>query len=366
MKGHLKAKLGVLTSLIGVSGSEQNVIRYCRDYLAPLADSIEILPIGSLIAKFDGKGPGPKMMVAAHADEIGLTITEITPSGFLRFEIFGGVQLRTLLASRILLNGRKGIIKGIVGLTPGHITPVEDRSKVPPIDQCYIDIGAANAQEVYEMGIEVGTTAVVESPLTEFNNSDLVTGRCIDDRAGCSFLLELAEEIKAGKIEFDGTLYITITVQEETGLLGAIHASDYIKPDCFIAVDTSPCGGTPDVPESKLPTKLGGGPIINVANLRSPTSKVFPNHSLSSFARAYAAKNDIPLQIVPSPGAGANDACAVSYVGSHCPTIAVVMPRRYSHSASELINLNDMVNEYRMIEGFVKNNGKISFNFLDE
>ena len=366
MTEQLKEKLKALTGLIGVSGNEQAVIRYCRDCLKTLADSVEILPIGSLIARFDGKAPGPKMMIAAHADEIGLTVTEITQSGFLRFEIFGGVQMRTLLAGRILLNGQKGIVKGVVGLTPGHITAVEDRSKVPPMEACYIDIGAVSAQEVYSMGIEVGTTGVAESPLTELNKPDLVTGRCIDDRAGCSVILQLAEDISAGKIVFDGTLYLTITVQEETGLLGAIHASEYIKPDCFIAVDTSPCGGTPDVPESKLPVRLGGGPIINVANLRSPTSKVFPNHGLSSFVKKYAAENRIPLQIVPSPGAGANDACAVSYVGSHCPAIAVVMPRRYSHSAAELIDLNDMVSEYRLMEGFIRNNGKISFSFLDQ
>ena len=366
MKEALKEKLKELTALIGVSGSEQPVIRYCLEHLKPLADEVTVLPCGDLIARFDGTMPGPKMMIAAHADEIGFHIRSIDKNGFIYFGVFGGVQLKTVLASRVLFNGKKGVVKGVVGLTPGHITPPEDRGKIPPMDACYIDVGATSYEEVLEMGLEIGSTAVIESPLTELNKPDLVTGRCIDDRAGCAALLQLAEDIKAGKLTFEGSVYITITVQEETGLLGAIHASDYVKPDCFIAVDTAPCGGTPDVPERLLPTKMGGGPIITISDNTSPVSKIFPNHGLVAFAKRYAAQQGIPLQRVPAPGAGNNDAGAVNYVGSHCPAMGLVMPRRYSHSASEVMDLNDLVYEVRMLAGFIENNGKISFDFFAE
>ena len=366
MKEQLKEKLATLTGLIGVSGNEHQVIRYCRDYLKSLADEVTVLPCGDCIAKFDSGRPGPKMMIAAHADEIGFHIRSIDQNGFIYFGVFGGVQLKTVLASRVLFAGSKGVVKGIVGLTPGHITPPEERSKVPAMDNCYIDVGAASYEEVLEMGLEVGSTAVVESPLTELNKPDLVTGRCIDDRAGCAALLQLAEAIKAGELTFAGTIYLTITVQEETGLLGAIHASEAVKPDCFIAVDTAPCGGTPDVPERLLPTKMGGGPIITISDNTSQVSKIFPNRGLVAFAKKYAAENGIPLQRVPAPGAGNNDAGAVNYVGSHCPAMGLVMPRRYSHSASEVMDLNDLVYEYRMLEGLIQNNGKISFDFFAE
>ncbi len=366
MKEQLKKKLETLTGLIGVSGNEHQVIRYCRDFLKPLADEVTVLPCGDCIAEFNSGKPGPKMMIAAHADEIGFHIRSIDKNGFIYFGVFGGVQLKTVLASRVLFNGSKGVVKGIVGLTPGHITPPEERGKVPPMDACYIDVGASSYEEVLEMGLEVGSTAVVESPLTELNKPDLVTGRCIDDRAGCAALLQLAEAIKAGKLEFAGSIYITITVQEETGLLGAIHASEAVKPDCFIAVDTAPCGGTPDVPDRLLPTKMGGGPIITISDNTSQVSKIFPNRGLVAFAKKYAKENGIPLQRVPAPGAGNNDAGAVNYVGSHCPAMGLVMPRRYSHSASEVMDLNDLVYEYRMLEGLVKNNGNISFDFFAE
>jgi len=367
MKEELKEKLKNLTELIGVSGSEQAVIGYCKDFLEPLADKITVLPCGDLIAEFDGRYPSEKknsLMIAAHADEIGFNVRHISKDGFLYFGIYGGVQLKTVLASRVLLNGTKGIVKGIVGVTPGHITPEAERSKVPPMEDCYIDIGASSEEEVYQMGIEIGTTGVVENPLTELNKSDLVTGRCIDDRAGCAAILQLAESDLVKERSFEGILYLTITVQEETGLLGAIHASEFAKPDIFVAVDTAPCGGTPDVPERKLPTKMGAGPIITIGDMTSPVSRIFPNNGLVNFAKKYAKENNIPLQRVPAPGAGNNDAGAVNYVGSHCPAIALVMPRRYSHTASELMDLNDLLYEYKMIEGFVKNNGKISTDFF--
>ena len=50
MKAQLKEKLTTLTSLIGVSGNEHHVIRYCKDYLEPLADEVTVLPCGDLIA----------------------------------------------------------------------------------------------------------------------------------------------------------------------------------------------------------------------------------------------------------------------------------------------------------------------------
>ena len=52
MKAQLKEKLTTLTSLIGVSGNEHHVIRYCKDYLEPLADEVTVLPCGDLIARF--------------------------------------------------------------------------------------------------------------------------------------------------------------------------------------------------------------------------------------------------------------------------------------------------------------------------
>ena len=365
MKEKLKERLAVLTDLIGVSGNEQAVIRYCMDQMRPLADEVRILPCGDLIAAFRGSEPGPSMMLAAHADEIGIHIRSISRDGFIYFGTYGGVQLKTMLASRVLLNGSKGIVKGVVGVTPAHVTPRDQWDKVPPMDSCYIDVGASSDAEVREMGLDVGTTDVVDRPLTELNRPDLVTGRCIDDRAGCSVILELAENIASGAISFKGTVYLTITVQEEVGLTGAIHATEAVKPDCFIAVDTAPCGGTPDVPERLLPTKLGCGPIITIGDTANSLTMIFPNHGMLSFAKRYAEENGIPLQRVPSPGAGATDAGGVNYVGSHCPALAVQIPRRYSHTASEVLDLNDMVYAYRLLEGFIRSNGDISFDFFE-
>ena len=364
MKERLKEKLSALTQLIGVSGSEQAVIRYCMDKLGPLADEIQVLPCGDLIATFKGKEEGPSMMLAAHADEIGIHIRSISRDGFLYFGTYGGAQLKTMLASRVLLNGKNGFIKGVIGVTPAHITPRDQWDKVPAMDACYIDIGACSDDEVRGMGIDIGTTGVIDCPLTELNRPDLVTGRCIDDRTGCAVILELAERIADGSILFRGTVYLTITVQEEVGLTGAIHASEAVRPDCFIAVDTAPCGGTPDVPERLLPTKLGKGPIITIGDTASPLTLIFPNHGMLAFAKRYAEENGIPIQRVPSPGAGGTDAGGVNYVGSHCPAIALQIPRRYSHTAAEVLDLNDMAFAYRLAEGFIRNNGEISFSFF--
>ena len=119
-------------------------------------------------------------------------------------------------------------------------------------------------------------------------------------------------------------------------------------------------------PERRLPTRMGGGPIITVGDMTSPVAKIFPNRGLLAFAKKYAKENLIPLQRVPSPGAGNNDAGGVNFPGSHCPAIGIIIPRRYSHSQSELLDMTDLANEYRMLEGFIKNNGRISYDFFAE
>ena len=91
MKEKLKERLAVLTDLIGVSGNEQAVIRYCMDQMRPLTDEVRILPCGDLIAAFRSSEPGSSMMLAAHADEIGIHIRSISRDGFIYFGTYGGV-----------------------------------------------------------------------------------------------------------------------------------------------------------------------------------------------------------------------------------------------------------------------------------
>ena len=103
MKEKLRAHLKELTSLISVSGDEMEVLRYMRDKLEPLADEVKVMNNGNLIALKRGTKEGHKVMISAHADEVGLAIKSILPDGFLLFEKSGGLPDKALTGRKIYL-----------------------------------------------------------------------------------------------------------------------------------------------------------------------------------------------------------------------------------------------------------------------
>ena len=83
--------LDLLTALAGAhgpSGQEDRVREIVRAQLAPVVDRVEVDPLGNLTA-WRG-GDGPRVMLAAHMDEIGLMVTHVDDRGFLRVIPIGG------------------------------------------------------------------------------------------------------------------------------------------------------------------------------------------------------------------------------------------------------------------------------------
>ncbi len=366
MKERIKKTFYDLNAIIGISGREQDVARYCRDTIAPYADEVEVMRVGNVIATLRGKRPGPAVMIAAHMDEIGIIIKNITPDGFLKFERIGGTQMKVLPGRRMLLKGDKKVIPGVVGLTPGHIITPQEANTVPAPKDCFIDIGAESRQEVEELGIHVGTTGTYDSPAMEMANPDLVNGRCVDDRINCAILLELAKEL--ADRDFGGTLYITFTVQEEPGCQGAPAAVRAKNPDYFIALDTFPAGGTPDVPEGRLPVKINHGPVMSICDaLFGALSMFHVDQNLEKMAKAVAKEQEIPLQYVTMcEESYATDALTVSKFGLNCPCMEFGMPRRYSHSPIEFFNLNDTVRMLNLLKGIVAKNETLNLDFIQD
>jgi Cellulase M and related proteins len=67
------------TSLPGLSGSEERIARYIEDVFRPLCDEVKTDPLYSVIGHIRGRGP--KVMVCAHLDEIGLMVSRIEKDG---------------------------------------------------------------------------------------------------------------------------------------------------------------------------------------------------------------------------------------------------------------------------------------------
>ena len=347
VKDGLRQKLKALTALVGVSGREAPVVRYLKEVLPDVADRVEMDTMGNVLAYRCGAKPGPTVMLAAHADEIGAMVRSIEPGGFIRFQKIGGTLDPLLPARKVSIRGHLGII----GVKAGHLMSETERNAVKSASELYIDVGVDSAQAVAALGIEVGDPVVMQSELEFFANGERFCGRAIDNRLGCSVLWQLFEDLDPADLE--GTLVGVWSVQEEVGLKGATVAAYKVKPDLAIALDTMPAGDTPDVVyHQELAVSLGQGPVLQVSSGSSGRGLLL-HPVMERLMREAARSESLPLQRAVLEG-GNTDASAIQWVGGGIPAAPLTLPRRYSHSPVEMGDINDAVNCVRLLKAFLR------------
>ena len=331
---HLRDEIARYTSLDAPSGYEEPVLAAVKEDLQQCCDHVEVDIRGNVYGHQPGEPNGPKLMITAHADEIGFQITSILPNGFLRFCKIGGPTSMVLPGQRVkVLAGQK--LAGVIGVRPGHVlTPAEAR-QVPSTDQLYIDVGACSASQACEWGIEPGTPAVFDGELTATANPDRYFGKSVDNRMGIVSVLEVARRLQAEATV--ATRCYAIVVEEEVGLRGALVAAQHLSPDVVIAIDTTPAGGTPDLATDQLPWHIGQGPLLKVRETRG----VLTHGPLREWLRQIAAKLEIPYQLIVDT-AGVTDATSAQQAGSQIAATVIGLARRYSHSAVEMFDLPDV------------------------
>ena len=128
------------------------------------------------------KPAGAPVMLAAHMDEIGLVVASIDDdSGALRVLPVGGVDIRNLLASDVVVHTRGGPLPGIVGSTPPHLTAAKERSKPPAWDDLFIDLGLS--PEEVRARVRPGDVVSFVGPGMRLG-AGRYTAKALDNRAG--------------------------------------------------------------------------------------------------------------------------------------------------------------------------------------
>ncbi|MDW7672376.1 MAG: M42 family metallopeptidase [Bacillota bacterium] len=363
-----KNDLKTLVNLISVSGSEQEIVKYIANRLAPVCDELEISTMGTVMARIQGSRPGKKVMVAAHMDEIGLIVKNISSDGFITFEKVGDFSDKVLPARRVWIQTREGRVPGVIGMRPAHIMTADDLKRVQSADELYIDVGAQSAEEVGAFGVTLGDSVVLQSDYMEMANPDIVCSRAIDNRIGCAVLLNLLENID--RDQFEGELIGVFSVLEETTIAGMIPVANQIQPDYVLALDTVPCGDVLDVDTAvELPVYMNRGPVLILAQ---------GEPSMEKFARMHPRIVEGLKKTALEMGTGVqelvlcgkyyiSDAVGMFLAGKGTPSGTLAIPRRYSHTPVEVMNIGDAVKTYDLLKAFLEQqNGNISLSFLDE
>ena len=343
-KENFYSSLKELAAIPGGSGREQRIVKRLVELIKPFSDSVEVDHMGNIYAELNGNKTGPTVMVSAHSDEIGCMVSAIEESGFLRMERNGGMLESLLIGRKVDVNGHFGV----VGVKAGHLQTAEERTKIPRIENLYVDIGAKNREEVRSMGISIGDAITYISDLDRFTNSDLICGKAIDNRSCCVMIIELFKALQDR--EFAGKMVGLITVQEEVGLRGATVASSKINPDVALVLDTIACTDTPD--GNHYPLAIGKGPVLPLLSGGGVRGNVMAPQMKDLIVR-FANELNIPLQLSVMPN-GTSDLSAVHLVGEGILGGAITFARRYSHSPVEVADLNDFEAGFQLIEAMMK------------
>lgn len=340
----LQADLAALTALHAPSGAEQPVVARLRNLFAPLVDGSSVDHMGNLTAWREGPPGAPHVVVSAHSDEIGAVVAVVEPDGFLRLGPLGGVQARLLEGRAVDVAGRPGVI----GARAGHLLPRGGPVPSATFHDLYVDLGVDSAAEVEALGVGVGDPVVVLSELRRLAGTR-VSGKGIDNRASCVLLLHLLRRLEHQSLPC--RLTALVAVQEEVGLRGAQAAYAALRPDLAIVVDTAPSGGTPDAPREPYAARIGRGVLIQPANGDGDIGFLQPRAVRDAMIRA-ARRADVPFHLAVG-GGGVTDASAAHLAAGGIATFQVQIPRRYSHTPVEVLDLRDLDAALRLVEALV-------------
>lgn len=338
----LPDSLRALLGSFGPSGVEAETVAAWREAAGAFTDDVEGDVMGNSVATVAGTGGGPLTAVIGHIDEIGLIVTHVDDEGLLWFGQVGGWDPVILVGQRVEVATREGRIPGVVGKKPIHLIKPDEREKAPKLEDLHIDIGARDGDDARRR-VRVGDTAVISGGPVELANGRFAS-RSMDNRLGAYVALESARLVaEAGGAP--GPFAAVASVQEETGLWGAVTSAFALEPDVAIVVDVTHATDAPGVNKrTEGDHALGSGPVIGRGTVMHP--RVY------DLLVEAAEEEGIPYTVEATGRGTGTDADVVHISRAGVPTGLIGIPLRYMHSPVEVMQLDDVQAAARLVAAF--------------
>ena len=329
----------------GVSSREDQVRELVIKELRPLTDELSVDTMGSVVAVKKGTG-GPRVMLAAHTDEIGFLVKFVEDKGFLRVQPVGGWDPRTMVAQRVHVHGFGG--KMLLGTLmpaakPIHLLTPEELNKPPKIEEFFVDLGLPAAQ--VKAQVEVGD--MVTMARTTERVGDMVVSKSLDDRLSVFIMIEALRAVGPHAAE----IVAVATTQEEVGLRGATTAAYALQPDIGIALDVTLANDFPGVMDYDQVTKLGSGCALKIMD-----SSMLSHPKLVRHFRDLAEKNGIPYQL-EILARGGTDGGAMQRSRAGIPSFTLSTPTRYIHTVNEMAHTADIEGAITLLARYLEDAG---------
>jgi putative aminopeptidase FrvX len=314
----------------GVSGREEQIRAVVIEEMRPLVDDLSVDAMGSVVGVKRGAG-GPRVLVAAHMDEIGFLVRHIDDRGFIRLQPLGGFDARVLVAQRVHVHGSGGqrLLGTLMpGSKPTHLLSDEERNKPTRLEELFVDVGLPG-EHVKEL-VELGDPVTLARDCVRVGEH--VVSKSLDNRLSVFVLLEALRQLGAHRCE----VLAVATVQEEVGVRGAETAAYALRPDIGIALDTTIAGDLPGAAEQDRITRLGGGPALKIMD-----SSLLSHPRLVRHFRDVAHAHGIPYQLEILPRGG-TDGGTIQRTRGGVPAFTLSTPSRYVHTVNEMAAVADI------------------------
>ena len=325
------------------SGHETRGQRVWLDYAKAYADETYSDAYGNCVAVLN-KGGSPRVMLAAHADEIGMSVNFITPEGFIYVRKLGGIDPAITKAQRVVIHARQGPVKGVVGNVAPHLAKGDKEKKVPEIQDLFIDIGVGSQKEAEKL-VRVGDPITLTDEF-EILRGDLAIARAFDNRIGTFAVAETLRLLTEGKPRFKAEVCAVSNIMEEVGLFGARQIAYSLKPDLALVVDVTHATDYPTVSQTQHgDIKVGRGPALTHGGC---------NHSeMVARLEKVASHEEIRLQHEATSNSTGTDTDVIFWTRGGIPSALISLPNRYMHSPVELVSLKDLEQIPKLIAAFV-------------
>ncbi len=342
-----EASLNFLRNLVNTpspTGHEVAGQRVWLEYVKPYADETYSDAYGNCVAVLN-KGGSPRIMLAAHADEIAMAVNYITDDGYIYVLKVGGIDAAITKAQRVVIHSRTGPVNGVVGNVAPHLKHDEKDPKPPKMHELFIDIGVSSRQEAQAL-VRVGDPITLNAQFDLLRN-DLAVARAFDNRIGTFAVAETLRLLKESGVKLHAEVCAVSNVQEEVGLLGARQIAYSLNPDAALVVDVTHATDYPTVSKHQFgDIKLGGGPTLTHAGCNHP--------AVVARLETVAAEQKIALQHKAMSGSSGTDTDVIFWTRGGIASALVSLPNRYMHSPVEVVNLKDLEKIPELMAAFAR------------
>ncbi|WP_270789013.1 glutamyl aminopeptidase [Enterococcus diestrammenae] len=326
-------RIKTLTEMQATSGFESPIREYMRKEMTPLVDEIQQDGLGGIFGiRHHEAADAPRIMVAAHMDEVGFMLTDITPRGSFKVVPLGGWNPYVVSAQRFTLITATGKNYPVISASvPPHLLRGTGGGQANvTVDSILFDAGFDSKEEALEFGIRPGDTIVPAVETIKTANGKNIISKAWDNRYGCTVVLEALEALKEEKLGH--TLIAGANVQEEVGLRGSKVSTTKFKPDLFFAVD---CSAADDqTTTTGTFGHLGEGTLMRIYD---PGLIMLPR--LREYLLDTAETNHIPYQYFVSKGG--TDAGAAHTSNEGIPSTVIGVCGRYIHTHQTMFSIAD-------------------------